>query len=350
MMNKIRYDYIDLSKAIAIFLMVLLHTTFAYYRLSECVGAFHMAIFFFIAGMFAKGPDVPVKVILKKSWMQLMVPYFIFSICAFSSCWISPYLHPEIYVGFHGFADIYKGAFIGMLLMQDRVTLYSFMPCGPLWFLPALFLCRVFFMFWAKASRKPYCRLFIIGVLAGAVYYRISIFSLSPAAVSFPFVLLGHYAKGFVFSNDPLCKPRTGIYVYLATSLLAFVCVYLLKGHGICFDGASYAGNICIAYLRGAVGLVGLLALGMAVCKIPFRRLTQHGVAVGKATIAVLGLHGYFIILFKVIYVLSGHAVARVTLWYAVPVSLVTVFVCTVIYQKILVKYFPIAVGKSKES
>lgn len=350
MMNKIRYDYIDLSKAIAIFLMVLLHTTAAYYRLSECVGSFHMAIFFFIAGMFAKGPDVPVKVILKKSWMQLMVPYFIFSICAFSSCWISPYLHPEIYIGFHGFADIYKGAFIGMLLMQDRVTLYSFMPCGALWFLPALFLCRVFFMFWVKSGRKPYYRLFIIGVLVGAFYYKISIFSLSPAAVSFPFVLLGHYAKNFVFNNDPLHKPKIGIYVYLVTSLLAFICVYLLKNHSICFDGADYVGNVCVAYIRGIMGLVGLLAVGMAICKIPFRRLTQYLVMAGKATLAVLGLHGYFIKLFTVFYVLAGYSAAHVTLWYAVPVSLVTVFVCTVIYQKILVKYFPIAIGKSKES
>lgn len=145
-----RCTFIDQAKAIAIILMVLLHTTPRYEMLSDIVGAFHMAVFFIIGGMFFKNNSF--LVVLKKSVQQLIIPYFCFSIFALTICWISPKLHPELYQGLHTIPQILTAAFYGIFIAQDYFNGHAFMPLGPLWFLVALFWCRLLFYFWINKN------------------------------------------------------------------------------------------------------------------------------------------------------------------------------------------------------
>lgn len=102
-----------------------------------------MPIFFFASGLFIKQKNL--KTHLVKDFKALLQPYFICSLLALSICWISPMLHPELYPGINTFFDIFKHAIIGIFIMEDKVTNYSFLPYGPLWFLPSLFIARLFF-------------------------------------------------------------------------------------------------------------------------------------------------------------------------------------------------------------
>lgn len=346
-----RYDYIDFAKGIAIFLMVLLHTTSSYPYMSSFVGAFHMAVFFFIAGIFAKGKEMPVRRLLRKGWDQLMVPYFSFSTLAFTICWISPYLHPELYTGFHGFLDIFKGAFIGMFMMQDCVTTYSFLPLGPLWFLPALFWCKIFFILWSRITDgkvKWIIRLTLLSIITILVVEKINLFSLSSAVVSFPFFLMGYYCRSIVFRYAPKNNGKKRA-PYVLIGALAFLPVIIFSGHGINNDGGVINGNFILAYLRGICGVVALLSLAMAISESRLSWFKSGLSLLGQATIAVLGLHFYFLIAFKVVYVLIGYSATDIHILYALPAALINVVGCSLIYKYILIKYLPWAVGKTKE-
>lgn len=138
-----RVIWVDTIKCIAIWLMVLGHANLNNNTCNIVINAFHMPIFFFASGLFIKQNKL--KVHLVKDFKALLQPYFICSLLALSVCWISPMLHPELYPGINTFLDIFKHAIIGIFIMEDKVTNYSFLPYGPLWFLPSLFIARLFF-------------------------------------------------------------------------------------------------------------------------------------------------------------------------------------------------------------
>lgn len=130
--NYHREKWADIVKALAIWMMVFCHANLSNEGVQNFIYIFHMPVFFIISGYFDKGETLSYRT-FKKSLYSLIRPYFIYSLLSFSICWISPYLHPEIYPGIHGLLPTFRAAFWGMLLMDDTVTTYSFMPSGPLW-------------------------------------------------------------------------------------------------------------------------------------------------------------------------------------------------------------------------
>ena len=143
-----RILWADQAKALAIWLMVICHFGLPYPKIVKFICIFHMPLFFFISGYFDKGTSLNLTYV-KKCFKALIVPYFFFSICAFSICWVSPYLHPELYNN-DGLPKTFLKAFVGMFLMEDRVRPYAFMPLGPLWFLVALFEVKILFSLMIK--------------------------------------------------------------------------------------------------------------------------------------------------------------------------------------------------------
>lgn len=155
-----------------------------------------MPSFFFLSGYFDKAKPFSVE-LLKKNFCQLLVPHFFYSLCAFSICWITPYLHPETY-NTHSLFSAFLHGILGMFLMQDSITSFSYMPYGPLWFLPALFLVRVLFSLLCRIRKSSICGgviLFII-ICITAFYFDINLFSIKSAILALPL-----YASGFLFKK-----------------------------------------------------------------------------------------------------------------------------------------------------
>ena len=73
-MENRRLEFVDHAKALAILLMVLLHATSRYPLFSEVIGAFHMAIFFLIGGLFFSPQKYTISQVVKKSTKQLLIP------------------------------------------------------------------------------------------------------------------------------------------------------------------------------------------------------------------------------------------------------------------------------------
>ena len=79
-MNNIRIDWIDLTKGIAIFLMVCGHTSIPL-SISNWIWSFHMPLFFIISGILFNATKYPnFNLFIKKRGKTLIIPYIIFSL------------------------------------------------------------------------------------------------------------------------------------------------------------------------------------------------------------------------------------------------------------------------------
>lgn len=120
-----RIEYVDLSKGIAIFLMVLCHTG-VHNHFTQWVYAFHMPLFFIVSGMLFKNTSFSLKEYSIKKIKQLLVPYFLFAMI--------------LCFGTNSYFDWIK------ILYASRNSLSDANVSTPLWFLPCFFISSIFFM------------------------------------------------------------------------------------------------------------------------------------------------------------------------------------------------------------
>ena len=337
---------IDHAKAIAIILMVLLHTTSRYDLMSNLVNSFHMAIFFIIGGMFSK-PENTFWITLKKSFFQLIIPYIVFSFVALSICWISPRIHPEFYPGLNSLREILKAAVIGIFIAPDYYTGYAFLPLGPLWFLLALFWNRLLFSVWCTNHAKDNWvirivpKLSVALIVAGVMYYKPIFMSLNGASIAFPFFLIGYYGKTLI-----LKLPSLSVYTRIAVIIICSIFMLSFTDM-IAYAAGVIQGNVIIAYMRGLVGSLLLLIICSFIVSIPkLSKLSNYLSIIGASTITILCLHFHFIYPLKVIYklLLSGDP-GNIHIMFALTVSLCIVIVLTYLHGY-LNSRIPIIVGK----
>lgn len=340
--TKQRCKYLDIAKALAIILMVFLHISPDYGLFTKIINTFHMAVFFIISGVFFNPRNDNFLSFLKKSVLQLLVPYFLFSIIALSICWISPYLHPEIYKGLNTFTQIFKAAIIGIFIGQDNFNGYAFMPLGPLWFLLALFWCRLAMYIWLQKSKfKYFIRAAIILVCAGIFLYQPMILSLNGMAVSFPFVLIGFYAKD-IFRSLNTYKLQIRLIVFI----VCIAALFIFTDSAVAFGGGSIHGNIFLAYLRGLCGSIALILLCTFIERMP--KLSAALAVMGASTLTILCLHFHFLYPSKVIYKLIGGDPGKIDIITAFIITLITVF-CLTYVHKFLQAKAPILIGRKKK-
>lgn len=339
-----RILFVDFAKAIAIILMVTCHSTYRYLGFNSFIGAFHMAVFFFIAGLFAKGRDQSIKSTVSKSFFQLIIPYYIFSFVGLFYGWVYPFLHPEIFHSDRTFVDIFSKALTGIILMRDRVTSYAFHPAAALWFLSALFWCRVVFSIWIHSSKKYFylARFLIIGALVTLYLYEIDLFALNSMAVMFPFFLLGFYTNKFVIRDF---SSVNSLY-FLFLGIFCLSSMFLLIGHDVGPDAAEINGNVGLAYLRGIMGIMMVMSFAVILQNLNLKLITKYLKYVGEATLTILGLHLAGIILFKTIIVSLGVEKELIPLSLAIPSSVLICLIGAWIHHKFLSKYAPLAIGK----
>lgn len=343
-MTKERLLFVDFAKTIAIILMVILHSSYKYPSFNNYVGAFHMAVFFFAAGLFAKGKDVSTKKVIKNSFVQLIIPYFAFSIIALSYGWIYAYLHPVLYRTNGEFADILQKELIGILLMRDRVTSYSYLPCGALWFLCSLFWCRVFFSVWIHSTKNHLFlqRFLIIIFLFLCNYYHFSICAFDSTAVCLPYFALGYYINSYIkvfFTNS-------NIMILVFLFIFCIASMFFIREHGVWPDGATIEGNPFLAYLRGILGITAIMSIALVLERMNIKFITKYLKYIGEATLTILGLHYIGLLIFKIVYVTCGYPKESVSLLPVIPYSIILCLFCAFIHHEFFAKKYPLIIGK----
>lgn len=332
-----RLLWADYTKAFAIWLVVLGHSNLELEGLVQFICIFHMPVFFLISGYFDKGVTFSWDV-LKKNFNRIMIPYFFFSVCAFSICWMPPYLHPELY--HHGtIPQTFLKAFVGMFLMEDQVRPYAFMPSGPLWFLVALFNCRIIFSIVCLCWRK--CRVAILAVLAlcaTAVYFRFPFFSLDSAIISLPI-----YGCGYLLKKYKVLEMTHNHFLILLFSIVCWIytaTIGMQNGY-VSVDGCVWGNSLPMFYVNGIVGSLACIFTCMMVNK-EFKFIKQ----VGMSTMTILATHPYVGIPAKVISALFlGNYMEHIGNYYALLWSFISL-AFGVVVDKYLTRYCPKMIGK----
>lgn len=330
--NTQRLAYLDDAKAFGIWLMVLGHYAVPE-TLHRVIYSFHMPLFFVISGMFFR-PLKPLTENLRGAVKTILLPYLLLSIINLSICWIHPYLHPELYYGMAGWR-MFTSAVFGIFLGVDQVTPYSYMPVGPLWFLVAMFLCRVICAMLYKWLRNEYISSIMVLLVAalGICLSPSNLFSIKSAAMALPF-----YVMGFLIAKVDYKR----LDKYFIPTIIGGGLVILSPLNGqVELDGCLLGDNVLLTYLTAFLGSMAVINICARLAD--FLPNVIH--AIGAATLAILGLHSFVDVAVKVISTLTMGSGSLDTLWYAFIASTIIV-VATYYLSRPIVKRFPILVGK----
>lgn len=299
-MSRQRIAHIDIAKGIAIWLMIVGHM-----EISELtrlyIYSFHMPLFFMMSGMFFNKERCFVEN-LKTSTRTLLIPYFFFSFINLSICWISPYLHPELYYKMHG-KDVLIAAIKGMFIGSDHITPTSFMPLGALWFLISLFTIQVVSSALSKMIKNDVLFVFFATCFSVCLFFVIktnALFSIRSTMMAFPFYVWGYFLRNYNIQNIPYKK------VSSITLILYFI--FIIPLNGFCtIDECIYGKSIILFYLNAVIGTVTVLSLCSSITQMCNCNIIE---TVGRKTLVILGLHAFPLIIMKVLgVVLFGNSV-----------------------------------------
>lgn len=262
--QKVRLDYLDIAKGIAIFLVVIGHVPDSFdapfYRI--VLYTFHMPLFFMVSGAVTKRHSHIEKYnlknfleFLKKNFFAIVVPYLIFAL---------------IYMQF----DINKVPYI---LYGTRWSLNEACTNTILWFSPCLFSSRVIveLVLWLSTKFKMHRKLFasIAAVILFVLGFTLPVpemqlpFGLSQAPIVSGFILLGYVLKTVMddFHNSSillhlivlvfcLISFYIGVFVIEGQELVSmFVCTY---GNPIRFLCNAFSGCIMIMSLSSLIAKI----------------------------------------------------------------------------------------------
>lgn len=260
---------IDVAKGFAIILMVVGHCDDLPRVLFRFIFSFHMPLFFLFSGYFFKEKDT--ASVALNGLKTLVKPYVVTTlVCAFFLLCFSMYDAVERRL---------IGSFVGCVGSGVALIEFSKLQAGPIWFLLALFWCKLFFNWIFKLSSKYFLQ---ISLFCGVLFW-----------------LIGRYVI-----NVPLCVCAGG------SALIFYSIGYALKLRGldrishrlfICF---IWGGAIMLSYLNMAqyiysffpISIFGAVAGCLSVYYGARRvkgRIADSLIFVGRHTLIILCCHTF---------------------------------------------------------
>ena len=286
-----RCYYLDLAKVITTLLVILGHLYSVDSTVRLYLYGFHMPLFFMVSGIFHKYTG-------RINWLNyvrnILWPIFIFIILAIITN-----------VLFHGkhLTEQLRSYFIDIALGETH---------GILWFLYALFWCKVFWDFFCGFRNKLFpvflwgCLLFIPVIL---LKVRLP-FALSQGMMAFPFYAIGFFGKDYLLSKTSSLKwgiPFICCFIFtvLITKYLhgrvSMINVSFGNLAGTLFGNSVKAfpsllrallrfANIALFYINGLIGSTMILSFSL----LPWPK-SDFVTSLSKSLITVVGTQFLFI-------------------------------------------------------
>ena len=231
-----RIEWIDTAKLIGMFFVILGHVEYAIAikshdtRIVQWLYSFHMPLFFFLSGLTAKQSSIMGN--LKKSIHHLIIPYFSFVMILWF--W-------HILIHFRKSANKFTELFLyplnGLFLGVGFDTDFSISVCGALWFLLALFWCKLIASLvdsvncksrTKKALNLTVCIAFFAIAFVLNKTNRFLPLSLGSAFMAYPFFLLGRASLPFLIKVFE--KSQSKRYLLLFAGFTCYILVFLGGG------------------------------------------------------------------------------------------------------------------------
>lgn len=276
-----RLAWVDNAKAFGMFLVVWGHTSGINQEAKELIYAFHVPLFFFLAGTLAKPKYLSLGLVefLKRNLRLLVVPYMFFW-CVSYMCWMLnlSVTNRASVVSLDAWTKPLVGLFYGTgEALELNVTL---------WFFTALFITTIlFWVVWRIRSRLVGAAIIgLLGLIGPAACWIFEFrlpWSVEPALVAVVF-----YACGFA------CKTKLRAIVHWSpdtklsvAAVLVMVVGVIVQWNGLADMNSMRLGNLGLFYVGAFSGIAAVVLL----CSV----LPSNSIAAGvsRATIAIFPLH-----------------------------------------------------------
>lgn len=271
-----RIDYIDNTKAVAIFLVIVGHcywiSSIPY--LNKVIYSFHMPLFFILSGFFVK--SLSFKEAVVKYSKAYLPPYLMTVILSVS---VSLYI---AFISHQNLGDYIVRGFLAMLWGSGSVRTYCINgeqpPIGPIWFLLALFFANISFSCLKKYGSKVEISviivfLFIFSCISNK-YYRLP-FSIQSGLSALLFVAIGNAIREY---EIVLSLKKLHILIKFMLVLIWLLCV--AKG-GITM-------TFCV-YQLGFIDVIGSVVASIFI--MIFISKIKRALSCGRKTLAIFCMH-----------------------------------------------------------
>lgn len=280
---KERIHWIDWSKVILIYLVVLAHYGELPGFIDNFICAFHMPAFFIISGYLHK--PLPILISIKKNSKRLLIPAFLFSVL----CWLF-YVCLMLYKHEPYTYDNYISKYLLGMIFYDRPNVTP--PCGVIWFIQVLFLSKLLLDILVRYRIKIILLFCVICVVSTWILYNLgidnkrSLFIIQRTCVSFPFVALGYILK-----EKNLMKRLVNIKCLLWILLPLYVLGVIYNGRvGIATWRFGY--DVLLFYI---IAFVGCCSFFLFMNKIKYDGGNAI-ITVSNGTLVILCLHRLMLI------------------------------------------------------
>lgn len=267
-----RIYWIDNAKAIGIFLVVVGHLSLND-SVEKVVYAFHMPLFFFLAGITFSN-KVCFKEFLHKRFQSVIVPYLFFAFATYGlSLIIRNFQNSDPEKAINSITQVYYILYGSVADQRIRFN-------APLWFLPCFFVSQVVYYF--LSNLKEYGRYFVVFLLGLAGIYLVNLsipWGANTALTGIVFTCLGHSTKE-IFNDGHI----------FSTKIAIFICLFLVLLSASHFNelvnlSINYIGNPFLFYSASLSGIVALIYLSQFIKRNYFLSF------IGANSLIILSIH-----------------------------------------------------------
>ncbi len=352
-----RLDYLDMAKGIGIFFVALGHMEDIATGTRVWISSFHMPLFFIISGMLLAVKNETAgdfREAVRKKFRGIIIPYLWFSLS---------YFIIDI-----GNLNVVHNIDLHTFIV-DTIDSATFYGMSVLWFLPALFLASVGFLFLKKKLPDKITAplLIVIAVVAYVIKLQFAklyavnedsllitsliniVYIFLRAAIAQSFVGYGYYAK---FLYDTYAGRGAKIISFLSSRAGSAVagCILLavnitLSQVNLCADLRNVIlNNVAIYYIAAFAGCFGIILI----CKsLPAIKPVTY---FGRNSIIVMACHINYYILYagiKLAWLVDSYN-RHAKHYVFVAVVMITVFALSAVVIEVINRFFPFVLGKKK--
>lgn len=301
MTKRERIDYLDIAKGIGMLLVVIGHVDYVDASIRNYIFSFHMPLFLFVSGMllwYKQEEQSGWSVLIGKKARNLLLPYFLFSF---------------LYLVIESARLIIKNLDEWDSVLKQLFQTLCLQGISTLWFLPALFIGEVVFLWIRKNSSHGQTIWCLMAILVSVFFIQKDVQSLfAPYRDLAAGGML--YEVLFVILRNLFCVGLVGIGYYMGRLLLGRkISIPVELGVGVVllilvgFIAARNAGvnlrdmslgNPLGFLFTGVAGTLGVILLCRVLAKLPIRPIQQICKYFGRNSLLIMVTHVEFRILY----------------------------------------------------
>lgn len=321
---------IDYLKVLGLFLMVLGHSPFLPDCIEKFVYSFHMPMFFILSGILFK--DASWSKVINGGISSLLIPYLGINVICLGLWCVTEYANGTL---------LYDNFLIrvGAVCLGLGYERYGLVPvCSPLWFLLALFWCRLATCFYVKClhNKVVRCLFILIIIIAVSLLNRLEIqipFACSSALLALPFMIVAYEIKRFFLIKRSMKIQALIVFISILIVLPSYSINYVDSRCDI--DAVWFGKSLLLFYLDAFATCILLFVIFFNITK-PSRIITN----ITTGAIAIVGFH-----------LTIAYYVCRISCLYSINTIVASIleslFVLLLCYPIILIckRYFPFLIG-----